>query len=284
MNRRFAASAIGAICLQTAVAHSAVVRITPEDSFHDLISSAAYGDTVMVAPGTYYRTLMYSGIHLMSEKGPSETIFANSEYWCIKADGVDSLAVIEGFTLDGGRAAEGVINCENSQLTIRNCVIRSAWSGVRSMFSDIRVENCKFSECQNGVYFYESQGSITSSEFTKCVTGISIVSSSPIVARNEIHGNSLGIAVSKHSEPTIGGTLASANRVWGNPGGALKNEGNTKRSGVRTMNPLTLHVPYNYWGSDCPDRLLFRGEPVVWAPWVDETGSRALETCPASAE
>ncbi|NNE43426.1 MAG: hypothetical protein HKN12_04405 [Gemmatimonadetes bacterium] len=54
-----------------------------------------------------------------------------------------------------------------------------------------------------------------------------------------------------------------------------------KKAGLRTMNPLTLEVPYNYWGSDCPSKELFRGD-VVFTPWVDETGKRSIENCEAS--
>jgi hypothetical protein len=41
---------------------------------------------------------------------------------------------------------------------------------------------------------------------------------------------------------------------------------------------MTLKVPFNFWGSDCPDSSLFRGS-VVWKPWVDESGSHSLEKC-----
>jgi parallel beta-helix repeat protein len=284
MNLRIFAALVVAPALGFGAAQAATFRITPEDAFHEIMASAAYGDTVMVAPGTYSKTVMYSGIHLMSESGPSETIFTNYENWCIKAEGVDSLAVIEGFTLDGSRAAEGVIYCENSKLTIRNCVIQNGWSGVRSMFSDIRVENCKITDCQNGVYFYESAGTVSSNDISGCINGVSLVSSNTIVVRNNIHGNSLGIVVSKHSEPAIGGTLASANRVYGNPGGGLKNDANLKQSGIRTLKPKLLELGYNYWGTDCPDSLLFRGGPVVFKPWVDETGKQALSECTASGK
>ena len=50
------------------------------------------------------------------------------------------------------------------------------------------------------------------------------------------------------------------------------------RQGIRTLKPMTLQVPYNFWGSDCPDTLLFKG-PIEWSPWVDESGKRSLNQC-----
>jgi hypothetical protein len=147
------------------------------------------------------------------------------------------------------------------------------------MYSNVRVENCKITNCQNGCYFFESEGSILANEISQCINGISIVSSAPRVQRNIITSNSLGISVSKHSEPSIGGSLATANRIYGNQAGYIKNTALAKRFSVRTVKPLTLQVPYNYWGSNCPDSLEFRG-PVEYRPWVDETGAGALEKCP----
>ena len=76
----------------------------------------------------------------------------------------------------------------------------------------------------------------------------------------------------------IGGTLATANRIWNNAAGAIRSEALAKNSGVRTLTPMTLKVPYNFWGSDCPDSSLFRGS-VEWKPWVDESGTRSIEKC-----
>jgi hypothetical protein len=49
------------------------------------------------------------------------------------------------------------------------------------------------------------------------------------------------------------------------------------------MKPMTLKVPYNFWGADCPDSSDFRG-PVDWTPWVDETGTRSLDECEPTEE
>ena len=76
--------------------------------------------------------------------------------------------------------------------------------------------------------------------------------------RNEIYHNSLGISISKHSDPVVGGSLAGANRIYENPGGGVKNTALQKKYELRTMRPATLRLPYNYWGADCPDSSDFR--------------------------
>jgi hypothetical protein len=260
-------------------ASAATWRATSDQDLQETVDSAAYGDTVYVAPGEYLRVTMRSGIHLLAEEGPEETVIRNSRFWVVKADNIDSLSTVEGFTLDGVKAAEGVVYAENSQLTVRDCHIRGGWSGVRAMFSDMEVRDCVITDCQNGAYFYECAGIITGNEFTRCINGISLVSATTRVHRNTIYGNSLGISVSKHSLPTIGGSVSGANRIFDNPGGGLKNTALQKKYELRTMKPATIRVPYNFWGSDCPDSSLFRG-PVDWSPWVDEDGTGSLDQCP----
>jgi parallel beta-helix repeat protein len=281
MSHRYPLRVLLAVAIAAAVAAPAGALTWPvgdPDSLQSIVDSAAYGDTVLVAPGEYVRVILRSGIRLIAEAGPDETIFRNGRFWCVKADGVDTTAVLEGFTLDGAKAAEGLVTADNSFFLVRDCVLRDAWSGIRAMYSDLRIENCTIRDCQNGIYLFESGGLIRDNDIRNCINGINFVSSSPRVIRNEIAGNSIGLSLSEHSDPRIGGSLATANRIRDNRGGNVLNRALEKRFSVRTMKPMTLEIPYNYWGSDCPDSLGFRG-PVVWAPWVDETGTRSLDEC-----
>ncbi len=247
-----------------------------------VVDSAAYGDTVWVAPGEYDRVILRSGIRLIAVEGPEVTILRSGDLWCVKADGVDSTAVLEGFTLDGAQAAEGVVTADNSYFTVRDCVVRGAWSGIRAMYSDLRIENCTIRDCQNGIYLFESGGRVRNNEIRDCINGVNLVSASPRVSGNTIRANSVGIFLSEHSDPRVGGSLATANRIHGNRSGNVLNRALEKRFSVRTMKPMTLKASYNFWGSDCPDSLWFRG-PVVWTPWVDEAGSRSLDECPTDS-
>jgi hypothetical protein len=255
-----------------------VVRVEDPKKFQLTVDSAAYGDSVLVPPGIYPRVILRPGIRLISEKGPEQTTLRNERMFVIQAKDADSLNAVEGFTLDGVKACEAVVDLENSTLVIRNCIIKGGWAGIRTRFTTLRTESCKISACQRGYYLEETKGDILETDVRGCNTGIQLVSASPRILRSTITGNSLGIEVSEHSDPSIGGSIATSNRIYGNPGGAIKNTASIKKDGLRTLNPLTLHVPYNFWGSNCPDSSDFRG-PVVWSPWVDESAKKSIERC-----
>ncbi|HET9886865.1 MAG TPA: right-handed parallel beta-helix repeat-containing protein, partial [bacterium] len=255
-----------------------VVRVEDPKKFQLTVDSAAYGDSVLVPPGVYPRVLLRPGIRLISEKGPEQTTLRNERMYVVKAEDADSLNVVEGFTLDGVKACEAVVDVQNSTLVIRNCIIKGGWAGIRTKFTTLRSENCRISKCQRGYFLEETKGDILETDIRGCNTGIQLVSASPRILRSTITGNSLGIDVTEHSDPSIGGSIATANRIYGNPGGAIKNSANLKRDGLRTLDPMTLHVPYNFWGSNCPDSLAFRG-PIVWSPWVDESAKKSIERC-----
>ncbi|MGQ0720980.1 MAG: NosD domain-containing protein [Candidatus Eiseniibacteriota bacterium] len=261
-------------------------RITPEMdhvSAQETMDRCVYGDTVWVAPGKYMQLTVRNGIRLISEAGPAETIFRYGQNHVFNVSEVDSTTLVQGFTLDGVKASEGVLVVEKSKARIKDCVIKNGWSGVRGIFSEFVVEDCTITDCQNGIYLYESAATVAGNRIQRCINAINLVNASPRIVRNTISGNSLGILVTEHSDPQIGGSLASANRIFGNAGGAIKNDGLIKREGLRTMTPLELHVPHNYWGTDCPDSTFFRGD-VDFKPWVDETGTRSLATCASAPE
>jgi hypothetical protein len=138
------------------------------------------------------------------------------------------------------------------------------------------------SDCQFGVCLEETKGDLLECDVRRCVTGVLLINSAPRIIRSTITGNSVGVSLTEHSDPQIGGSLATANRIYGNPGGAIRNEAYAKENGIRTMRPYTLSVPYNFWGSNCPDSTIFRG-PVKWVPWLDETGKKSLERCAPAA-
>jgi hypothetical protein len=199
--------------------------------------------------------VLRNGIRLMSERGPEETFIRHSTFWVLEAEGVDSLAVVEGFTIDGLKAAEAVVTAKNCYFTIRNCTIRGGWSGVRAHYSDLRVEQCSIQDCQNGFYLFESGGVITGNDVQLCVKGFTLVSAQPQIIRNTITRNGLGMEVLQHSDPSIGGSVTTANRIWNNAAGAIRNDSYIKQNAIRT-----------------------RG-PVEWRPWVDESGEHSIEQC-----
>jgi hypothetical protein len=99
---------------------------------HAVEDSAAYGDTVLVAPGIYDTTSgesfpinMKNGVVLISEAGASvTTINANATGSVISCSNCDQSTEICGFTITGGRAMNGGgISCVQSYLTIRDNTI-----------------------------------------------------------------------------------------------------------------------------------------------------------------
>jgi len=65
------------------------------------MDSAAYGDTVLVGPGTYYGWIdMTDGVTLMSELGPTETILTH-HLWEVVTFWQGASGSLEGFTITG---------------------------------------------------------------------------------------------------------------------------------------------------------------------------------------
>ena len=96
------------------------------------IDSAAAGDTVLVACGTYFEhdIEMRPGIALSSQTGlpGCAVIDAQGRGRCFHCVGLDSTASIEGFTLTGGLADEpgegcngGAMYCSRSSLHVSHC-------------------------------------------------------------------------------------------------------------------------------------------------------------------
>ncbi len=153
------------------------------------IDAASYGDTVLVACGTYYEhdVEMKSGICLLSETGLPEcvTIDAQQQGRVLYCDGVDNQASIAGFTITDGLAAGdsppgnrgGGIFCQYSSPTVTNCTFSAnaadGEGGGLFCRDDAypEVSDCTFSEnsAENGAGLYcadSSYASLTNCAFT----------------------------------------------------------------------------------------------------------------------
>lgn len=128
------------------------------------IDSAAVGDTVLVACGTYYEhdIVVKSGVRLVSETGHADCVTIDAQqlgrvFYC---SFVDSLASIVGFTVTGGLATGthpdfcgGAMYGLLASPTIKNCTF-VANQAVRGgavycdYASDFTFEDCKFVENQ----------------------------------------------------------------------------------------------------------------------------------------
>ncbi|MFC1800233.1 right-handed parallel beta-helix repeat-containing protein [Candidatus Eisenbacteria bacterium] len=125
------------------------------------VDSAAVGDTVLVACGTYHEhdIVMKSGITLISDTGEPDCvrIEADSLGRVIYCDGVDSTTTIEGFTLAEGlvtNAHGGGMYLTYSSPTVRRCNITGNRAlgagydagGVRCHYSSPHFIECMFSD------------------------------------------------------------------------------------------------------------------------------------------
>jgi len=139
--------------------------------------SAAYGDTVLVAPGLYntasgeiFPINMAGGVTLTSEGGASvTTINANTTGSVIHCIDCDQYTEISGFTITGGYAENGGgVYCDQSCLTIRDNIIRSntatslvhGGGGIYCSSSDLIIAHNEIRENQTlmrfggGIYTY----------------------------------------------------------------------------------------------------------------------------------
>ncbi len=190
------------------------------------VDSAAYGDTVLVEPGTYYKEtdpdwdyhwiVMKDGVTLISELGPEVTILVemsskkgNITIWC---DSVGD-ARIEGFAImDANPAPAG----EN-------------WDRAIGIFSsDVTITNNVIHHFETGIWVSGEPPQwelpvIYSNEIYDCLYGIDVdhfwILDSPYIVSNHIHDCHLGIR-SHDSAPYIG-----ANTIENNDGIGLVYEG-----------------------------------------------------------
>jgi hypothetical protein len=178
--------------------------------------SAAYGDTVLVASGTYspasgevFPIAMANGVVLVGENGPESTILdAAGTARVIQGTGLDSTTVIVGFTLTGGLApAGGGLSFVDSDLLIRENVITgniangrvgsggglSCNGGAPTVADNVVADNIAESWMGGGIYFYECTGEITGNTIcgNTAVYGAGIFNdgASPLIAENHVEGN-----------------------------------------------------------------------------------------------
>ena len=221
------------------------------------------------------------GVALVAEEGPSSTVLAGTGVAVITVTESDTAAVVEGLSVDGLGVAEGGVSAEAASVALRGCVIRGCWSGVRVVRGSLRATAVAVHECANGIYLYETGGTVADCEIAQCTQGVTLVSASPRIRRTTFRGNVTGIVVGEFSTPSLGGSAQRANRFLDNRGAAVRNAARSRQTGLRSVPPSPLDLTYNFWGTDCPDSLIFLG-PVEFVPWIDEAG-RVRSDCDDSS-
>ena len=182
------------------------------------VDSAAYGDTVLVAPGTYcqerdeyvegvgnFWIKMKSGVVLISEGGAEVTTL----HYDSEAMGGDAVycgsvhdAVIRGFTISHAECPvrnlsgylDEAVTISSSSVLVDSCTV-GAWFGSGVSVGGVgagpvNVRNCHISNCDDGIVCYgvTSNGDliIENNTITNCHWGIWCYDAAPSIIGNSI--------------------------------------------------------------------------------------------------
>ncbi|MGB8658281.1 MAG: right-handed parallel beta-helix repeat-containing protein [Candidatus Zixiibacteriota bacterium] len=174
------------------------------------ITASADGDTVLVAPGTYYENISFNTRRILvkSQAGAESTIINSAQDYspivAFSYEEEDTNSILDGFTLQRGRNLNGyggAVYCESASPTIRNNIIRGN-----------RASEGGAVYCDNGSPLIINNHI---EEDTAGVGGVYCYGGSPLIKKNMISNNhGMGIYCSGGS-PVIAENLISNNSSWG---------------------------------------------------------------------
>ena len=167
---------------------------SPDSPFRTIqfaIDFSSSGDTIMVRNGIYEeniyiysKSLLIASNYLFSDDTldiQNTIIDGNSSNTVLTFEDCDNLGTITGFTVRNGDAVEcGGLTCDNSDITIRNNIIRDNWG-----------------DTYGGIFCLDSSPLISNNIIIDNYGhayggGISLRNSAPIIINNTISGNSPG--------------------------------------------------------------------------------------------
>ena len=194
------------------------------------IVEAVEGETVLVAPGSYFEPIVFVGksITIQSEAGPEETIIDGNQTGSVVTFSGEASegSVIAGFTIRNGSGTYSVeldevygggIYCDRSSPTIDSCIIagngaRHGGGGIFCYYASPLIESCIISENHCNGFSYGDGGGIfcwySSPTITSCLIS------------DNLDGG--GIFCRGPSSPTITNCTISGNRS-GDSGGGISN-------------------------------------------------------------
>ncbi|MHC4140343.1 MAG: right-handed parallel beta-helix repeat-containing protein [Planctomycetota bacterium] len=225
-------------------------ELDPFCSIQEAIGSAAEGDLVLVAPGTYYEeaiSFLGRAITLRSSDGPEATtidgtgqVSDSALVICDSGEGPDT--VLDGFTITGGWGGGGMHNV-NSSPTVSNCrfVANYSWpdgGGMYNLDSSPIVTDCIFDgNVSFGVYGGGMHNENSSPIVTNCIFthnqadwgggGLSSVNSTLVLVDCNFSDN-FGGGVVGGGVLSVGSSLTVDNCTFsGNNGSGLATGGGT---------------------------------------------------------
>lgn len=233
------------------VAPATIINVPSDSStIQKAINGAIDGDTVRVAPGTYYDNINFSGKNIVvgswfldssDTTYISTTIIDGSQatYVVIIMNGEDSTAVITGFTIQNGHTGlGGGIYCGSASPTISHNTISGNSAdddggGIYCRYSSSTISHNTISgnsayDDGGGIYCYYSSPTISHNIISGNSAGGSggggffYMSSSSTISHNTISANSAftgGAIYCDNSSPAIGHNIISGNLADDDGGG-----------------------------------------------------------------
>jgi parallel beta-helix repeat protein len=205
------------------------IYVSPGDSIQAAIDGAADGDTVYVAPGTYYEAIDFFGkaIKLSSSGGPDVTVIDGTGYYhvvqCVSDEGPDT--ILDGFTVTGGNADHwespgnrggGMYN-DYSNPTVNNCIFNGNFAtsggGMFNSYSSPTVIGCTFSNNDDsGMYNGESSNpEVIDCDFNNNLTGMYNTYSNPVITGCTFSNNDFSGLFNHNSALIVSGCTFSNN-------------------------------------------------------------------------
>ncbi len=196
-----------------AVSINATTISVPSDfgTIQESINASALGDTVLVAPGSYFESLDFLGkaIVVKSSDGPLVTTITNDANvdLLLFTNNETPTSVIEGFTFDGGKIA---ILCENASPTIKYNILKNQnitnWGAISLGGDSYATEGNSPAVIYNNTIVNSANG------------GISTYSTVSPIIKNNIIANNLHYGIHRHGGGVnVAQPELSYNNFFGNP-------------------------------------------------------------------
>lgn len=233
MSRLILASVLPLLLVPLTCASAATIHVPGDQpTIQAGIDAASYGDTVLVACGTYYEhdVVMKSGICLMSETGLADCVMIDAQQVSrvMYCENLDETTIIEGFTLANGEQealSQGAgIGCFYSSPSLVRCTFLgnagTLGGGMYCVYSSPTLADCTFLDNEanswgGGMYCVHSSPTLTNCTFSEnaAVAGYAFV------------GQGGGMFCSG-SSPTLTNCTFSENvaphAVWDGLGGGMR--------------------------------------------------------------
>jgi parallel beta-helix repeat protein len=233
-NRRISVSALIAATTLCVFCHPVLGNVihvpTDQSTIQSAINAAGTGDTVMVAPGTYFENINFSGksITLASEQGPQVTIIDGGQLAPVVtfASGEGPQSVLSGLTLQHGRALfasgynGGGVNIQNASPTITGNIIThndagGSGGGISSSFGSPII---KGNTITNNSQIQGWSGGNGGGIYIGGASSAQVIGNT-ISNNSEAQGSGGGIALFAAGTPTLRNNTISNNSAYSQGGG-----------------------------------------------------------------